>query len=173
MQSTSLEHELANKDIKSLPLFCYGTLIIPEVRTLILGEVIAERLVAHAAILEAAQLWRVKGELYPAITRSNDPQDVVSGQLLTLANETSFDWGDVYQQLDAYEGPAYDRHVVKVRLVHTGEEEGAQPAWRQAWCYFAGVELRSSLHSGEWSPRLAEHEVSQLGGWKTWLGLSR
>lgn len=89
------------------PLFVYGTLMVPEVLTALLGRVPQIK----AATLEGYRRFSVPGERYPAIVSA--ARSRVRGRLLVglTASELA--------QLDAYEGDAYVR--TEVALLVDGE----------------------------------------------------
>jgi gamma-glutamylcyclotransferase (GGCT)/AIG2-like uncharacterized protein YtfP len=100
-------------------LFVYGTLMIPEVLTILLGRVP----VMHEALLRGYRRYTIDGACYPAII--SDTTANVNGQVLLGLTPREV------ATLDDYEGDAYVR--TEVTLTVDGASTSAECyVWRDA-----------------------------------------
>jgi gamma-glutamylcyclotransferase (GGCT)/AIG2-like uncharacterized protein YtfP len=102
-----------------LPVFVYGTLMVPQVLEILLGRVPELR----PATLLGYHRYAIEGACYPAITISENSS--VDGRLLTGLSS------DELATLDAYEGDSYVRTGVSVLLAGTTEAAECY-VWRGA-----------------------------------------
>lgn len=85
-------------------LFTYGTLMVPDVQSALLGRVPA----CSAAVLNGYRRCSIEGECYPAIVR--DELSTVHGLALEGLTPTEL------EILDAYEGDPYVRTSVELAI---------------------------------------------------------
>ena len=91
-------------ELGMLPVFCYGTLLCPEVLDAVLGRVPE----AIPANLPGYGRRAISGRCYPAVVAS--PSERVDGRVLLDLRPVEL------AVLDRFEDPAYDRAVVHVEL---------------------------------------------------------
>lgn len=115
-----------------LPLFVYGSLLVPGVRQRFIERVVT----SLDAILEGYERRAFGDGTYPAIRIQ--PRSSVAGQV--LLGLSTFDlW-----RFDEYEGAEYERRAVEVTLCATGER-------RKAQTYVVAAAHEKSLLAGDWS----------------------
>lgn len=112
-------------------LFTYGTLMLPEIVSTILGKPVEKGI---PAVLHHYQRYPVIGENFPGIT---DKEDALTEGVLYTEIPTK-----LLCRLDAYEGDLYQRK--RVEVICNG-------LVKQAWCYLIRKEHLSELdYSKEW-----------------------
>jgi len=111
-------------------LFCYGTLMVPEVFT----RISASRASMEAAILPGYRRYQMQGRPYPGLVRSSGSE--VQGCLYHGVEP------DPLRRLDQYEGPWYKRCLVKVRC--------AGNKTVLAWCYVIRDFHINKLGNNDW-----------------------
>lgn len=115
----------------SLPLFCYGTLMVPDIMKRVTGRNISP---GQTANLENYGCFKVKRETFPGIR----PTDGATTQGLIYHDITHED----IIHLDRYEGFLYERTQVSI----TTENESLK-----AWCYLIKPEYFSELLPEHWN----------------------
>lgn len=111
-------------------LFVYGSLLVPRVRSRLLGRDV----LAVPARLEDHERKGIKNEIYPALRHR--PGARVSGELLLVS-------GRELARLDAYEGELYVRRPVTVVLA-----DGTQ---RNAATYLIAPGFERRMTESDWS----------------------
>jgi gamma-glutamylcyclotransferase (GGCT)/AIG2-like uncharacterized protein YtfP len=118
--------------MRELPLFVYGSLLVPSVR-----ERFLEREVTSlAATLQGYERRSFGDGTYPAIRVQAASR--VEGQILCALSKSDL-W-----RLDEYEGLEYERHPVEVTLRATG-------ATRKAQAYVVAPAYEKQLLAEDWS----------------------
>lgn len=114
----------------SLPLFCYGTLMVPEIMRRVTGRPITP---GKTASLHNYGCYKVRSETFPGVRPTEDA--ITQG--LLYPNLTTQD----IAQLDRYEGFLYQR--TQVTVTADGEPQ-------LAWCYLVKPEYFSELIPEHW-----------------------
>ena len=122
------------------PLFCYGTLQVPEVIRAVTGQTFA----GQQATLQGYAIYRVKDAEYPGIVRSDN--DDVGGILYKNVADKSM------KVLDLFEGDLYRRQLQCVETV--------DGMISKAWCYVIRDENKGLLTADTW--RLADFLANGL-----------
>lgn len=112
-------------------LFAYGTLMAPEIMTLVTGVNCRSR----KATLPGYVRKKIRGEVYPAITLQAD--GCVEGLIYYNLSSEAFD------RLDRFEGPQYVRTRVFIAC-----DDGTS---EQALTYVIAVNFAHRLSSEEWN----------------------
>ncbi|MDH4320134.1 MAG: gamma-glutamylcyclotransferase [Desulfobulbaceae bacterium] len=120
-------------------LFAYGTLMLPEVMTLVTGREFR----AQEAVLVGFRRYRLRGEVYPGIWPEGGAE--TTGLLYQGLDRQALD------RLDAFEGEQYRRQTVTVKA-----SDGRE--WR-AETYLLDQRWLAALSKEEWEPAwfLANH----------------
>jgi gamma-glutamylcyclotransferase (GGCT)/AIG2-like uncharacterized protein YtfP len=113
-------------------IFCYGTLLFPEV----LRRVAGADLAAGPATASGWARYRVRGEVFPALVA--EPGALTRGALVTGVDALAL------ARLDAFEGPLYERRELEV------EREDGTRVRAQSWVLAAGRE--AELTREPWDP---------------------
>lgn len=113
------------------PLFVYGTLLCPEVWSLVVGAPVARRV----AWLHDHRRGPIAREVFPGVVP--DPGALVDGALVDEPAPAA------RARLDAYEGPLYNRDTVRVQL--------ADGRLVVAETYLIAAPHRHLVGPGEWS----------------------
>ncbi len=92
-------------------LFAYGTLLVPEIWTLVVGE----SSLSKPATLSGHEIFRVKGGDFPGLVASKKTGASVPGRVFLDLNP------EAVARLDAYEDTFYERLPVNVTLTDSGE----------------------------------------------------
>jgi len=124
-------------------VFCYGTLLFPEVLRAVAGVSIAGR----TATVHGWARYRVHGEVFPGLIA--DPPSRTRGLLLEGVDALSL------ASLDAFEGALYQRRELEVEL----DDGTHMPA--QCWVMAPGCEAR--LTREPWDPEA--FAASELGAY--------
>ena len=125
-------------------LFCYGTLMLPEVMQAVIGRCIQP---TKSANLGHFRLNTVRNSAYPAIRPDNSAS--VSGVVYQGLRT------DEIRKLDEYEGIEYYRVLRKVRLFNATSI--------YCWVYVYKESYTSHLLSEEWS--LDEFKIKHLASY--------
>lgn len=136
--------------METLPLFVYGTLLIPEFVSKVIGRVPP----FEPASLEGYSRYRMRGKRYPGLCA--EPGGRTLGGLISGLIPTEF------VRLDAYEGDEYQRH--QVRVVAAGQ-------LRTAFVYLVRDVKLLSREPWELDPFLKDEvEAFRSGEFLTLLG---
>ena len=119
-------------------LFCYGTLMFPEVMRRLTGR----DLEAVAASLEDYGCYTVNGQVFPGMI--SEPGAVTPGLVYTGVGD------HLLQLLDRYEGELYRRRRV------CATDTAGRPL--QAWTYVIREDLRGVLSKRAWDRKAFERE---------------
>lgn len=123
--------------------FVYGTLMAPEVLSLLIKRVPPMK----PAYIKGYKRYRVKGQVFPAIVRDT-PEAQVAGQVLLGLNDKEF------HILDVYESEEYYKETVKSVL-----EDGTEV---DAMVYIWHDKFRPRLEPGAWDySEWREHRLHQ------------
>jgi len=131
-----------------MELFCYGTLIVPQVWRRVVGRLRP----ARPALLPGYARCRVAGEPWPAVVA----QPGAETEGLVYSGLTG---GDL-RRLDAYEGRLYRRVRVEVE-----DTEGSR---RPVWTYEIRPCYRHRLQRGDWQPVRGSSEKGKLTAHPLW-----
>jgi gamma-glutamylcyclotransferase (GGCT)/AIG2-like uncharacterized protein YtfP len=112
-------------------LFCYGTLLFPEVMHAVTGQ----HLECLDAVLEDHACYTVRGQPFPGIVQESG--SVTEGVVYTGIGERHL------RQLDTYEGDRYVRRRVSV------SDRAGKPL--QAWAYLMAPACRDQLTAMRWN----------------------
>lgn len=130
--SSSCARPTAYCGVLELPLFVYGSLLVPGVR-----QRFVERVVTSLdAVLEGYERRAFGDGTYPAIRIQ--PKSSVAGQVLLELSTLEL------RRFDEYEGNEYERRAVEVTLCATGER-------RKAQTYVVAAAHEKSLLAIDWS----------------------
>jgi gamma-glutamylcyclotransferase (GGCT)/AIG2-like uncharacterized protein YtfP len=122
-------------------LFAYGTLMLSN------GHSMARRLASEADFVGPAQ---VVGRLFdlgkwPGLVQSDDPAEIVHGEVWRLRSESSLAWLDEYEGIrPGVDRPEYERMGLAVRLA-----DGA-PLAAEVYVYRWPVAHAARIPSGRW-----------------------
>jgi gamma-glutamylcyclotransferase (GGCT)/AIG2-like uncharacterized protein YtfP len=113
-------------------VFCYGTLIFPELMQAAAGNPFA----GFPASLEGYACYKVRGEAYPGIIASNGA--CTTGLVYSGLGAVHL------ARLDRYEGALFERRRV------CATDTGGNPV--QAWTYVVAARHTAMLSSERWDP---------------------